>query len=254
MADPADPPNALTANKKLWSKTVLFVMYDENDGWFDHVSPPTAPRGTPGEWLTAKTISSLTDGIRGPLGLGVRVPMLVISPFSRGGHVASEVFDHTSQLKFLSERFGVELPNGSKWRRETVGDLTSALFRGKHNASAPHLPKVPLGPSGQHRKLRVRKTSEFGGASPTIPTKQRMPTQHGTTVPAVAYFAESPTAGAGRLRSGREHGDDEVRCQCRWLHGKEEPLSDRADERLSRTALPVHAGQQLDHRLGAAAQ
>ena len=66
-------------------------------------------------------------GIRGPVGLGFRVPMLVLSPFSRGGHVASEVFDHTSQLRFLEERFGVRAPNISAWRRRHAGDLTSAL-------------------------------------------------------------------------------------------------------------------------------
>ena len=40
--------DALTSNPKVWSKTALFLMYDENDGWFDHVPPPTAPAGTAG--------------------------------------------------------------------------------------------------------------------------------------------------------------------------------------------------------------
>ncbi len=138
---------ALTANTELWSKTALFLMYDENDGWFDHVPPPTPPAGTPGEYLTATPnevlepgASEQTLGITGPLGLGVRVPMLVISPFSRGGNIASETFDHTSQLQLVAARFGVEVPNVSAWRRETVGDLTSTMFQ-----SAPHtgVPKLP---------------------------------------------------------------------------------------------------------------
>jgi phospholipase C len=194
---------SLMSNKKLWAKTALFVMYDENDGWFDHVSPPTAPKGTPGEWLTAKEISSETNGIRGPLGLGMRVPMLVASPFSRGGHVDSTLLDHTSQLQLLSERFGIEVPNVSRWRRNTVGDLTSALFRGKHDMSMPALPKVPLG-SSMGTGDCLSQDAEAGGASPTIPTKQRMPTQHGTTVPAGRYFAEAPTkTDRVPLRSGR---------------------------------------------------
>ena len=65
--------------------------------------------------------------IRGPIGMGYRVPMLVVSPFSRGGHIASDVFDHTSQLRFLEERFGVRAPNLTAWRRRTAGDLTSTL-------------------------------------------------------------------------------------------------------------------------------
>jgi phospholipase C len=174
--------DALTANKKVWSKTVLFLMYDENDGWFDHVPPPTAPKGTAGEWLTAKTISSETDGIRGPLGLGVRVPCLAISPFARGGNIAGHVFDHTSQLHLLKERWGVPVPNVSEWRRHHVGDLSLMLFRNQPDASMPALPTVKTPPA----KLSGNCASsdyELGGAGPKIPTKQRMPTQHGTTEP-----------------------------------------------------------------------
>jgi phospholipase C len=194
----------LMRNRKVWSKTVLFVMYDENDGMFDHVKPPTPPHGTHGEWLTAKTISSTTLGIRGPLGLGIRVPALTISPFSRGGHVVSEVFDHTSQMQFLAARFGVDVPGVSKWRRKTVGDLTSTLHMHHKDATRPHLPKMQLGtatPTGNC----AQEDSEFGGdTEPSIPTKQRMPTQHGTTVPASHYFAESRTRTERiSLRNGR---------------------------------------------------
>jgi phospholipase C len=184
--------DALTANKEVWSKTALFVMYDENDGWFDHMRPPTAPKGTPGEWLTSKKKNSQTQSIKGPVGLGVRVPMLVISPFSRGGHIAEHVFDHTSQLKLLSERFGIEIPNVSKWRKDTVGDLTTALFRGKRDMSMPSIAKVPLG-AAVGTGTCADEDTEMGGAAPTIPTKQRMPTQHGTTVPATRYFPAAPT-------------------------------------------------------------
>ena len=112
----------LVSNPRVWAKTVLFVMYDENDGFFDHVAPPTAPPGTAGEYVTKDPLSPA-----GPIGLGFRVPMTVVSPFSAGGWVCSDTFDHTSQLKFLAERFGVKVPNLSTWRNGTVGDLTSAL-------------------------------------------------------------------------------------------------------------------------------
>jgi phospholipase C len=133
---------ALTSNPEVWSKTVVFHMYDENDGFFDHVPPPTAPSGTKGEYLTAKTLPSDAGGIRGPVGMGFRVPMLVLSPFSRGGHVASDVFDHTSQLRFLEERFGVKAPNISAWRRHTAGDLTSTLHMRRADVSIPSLPST----------------------------------------------------------------------------------------------------------------
>ncbi len=133
---------ALVSNPAVWSKTVLFHMYDENDGFFDHVPPPVPPAGTPGEFLSQPTLPADAMGRRGPVGFGFRVPMLVISPFSRGGHVASEVFDHTSQLRFLEERFGVRAPNLSAWRRRTAGDLTTTLHRGKPEMSVPALPNT----------------------------------------------------------------------------------------------------------------
>ncbi len=130
----------LIADEKTWSKTVLFVMYDENDGFFDHVPPPVAPPGTAGEYVTKNPLPPDAKGVPGPVGLGFRVPMIVVSPFSRGGYIASETFDHTSQLRFLEARYGVKAPNISKWRRSTVGDLTSTLRMGTPEPSAPSLP------------------------------------------------------------------------------------------------------------------
>jgi len=184
--------DALTANPTLWSKTALFLMYDENDGWFDHVPPPTAPPGTSGEFLTASPSSTLEPdyaskdlGISGPLGLGMRVPCLAISPFSRGGHIATETFDHTSQLQLVAERFGVEVPNVSSWRRKAVGNLTSALFAGTYSTAIPALPAQAL-PAQQLTGAcsAVSQDSEAGGADPSVPTDQTMPNQQGGTAPA----------------------------------------------------------------------
>jgi phospholipase C len=119
----------LTSNPDVWQSTVFFIMYDENDGFFDHVPPPTAPPGTPGEYLSVDPLPSSAGGIAGPIGLGVRVPMLVVSPFSKGGWVCSDVFDHTSQLQFIASVFNTTVPNLSSWRRATVGNLLSTLPR-----------------------------------------------------------------------------------------------------------------------------
>src|ERR1700676_3611292 len=93
--------SALTLNPAQWAKTVLLVTYDENGGFFDHVPPVTAPLGTPGEYVTAPSVPdpAAVGGIAGPIGLGFRVPMVIISPFSRGGFVSSDLFDHTSILR-----------------------------------------------------------------------------------------------------------------------------------------------------------
>ncbi len=129
---------------KTWDSTALFVTWDENGGFFDHVAPTVAPPGTPGEYLTVPDITGNDGGVTGPIGLGFRVPLLVLSPFSRGGFLCSDQFDHTSLLRFLETRFGVEVPNLSQWRRENTGDLTSAFNFVAPRDSLGKLPKVAL--------------------------------------------------------------------------------------------------------------
>ena len=131
----------LVANPAVWQKTALFITYDENGGFFDHVPPPVAPAGTAGEYLTANPLPADASGVAGPIGLGFRVPLLIVSPFSRGGLVSSDVFDHTSLLRFLETRFGAEVPNLSAWRRSVTGDLTTALNLVKVDSSVPALPQ-----------------------------------------------------------------------------------------------------------------
>ena len=126
--------DALNADPDVFNSTVLFLNYDENDGFFDHVPPPAAPAGTAGEFYSGTNI-----------GLGFRVPMTVISPWSRGGWVNSEVFDHTSVIRFLevwSAAIGqpATCPNISGWRRAVCGDLTSTLDFGKPVFGMPALP------------------------------------------------------------------------------------------------------------------
>ena len=132
------------ARHKVWEKTVLFITWDENGGFFDHVPPPVAPPETPGEYLTVPDIEGKWGGIAGPIGLGFRVPLLVTGPFGRGGFLCSDTFDHTSLLRFLETRFGAEVPNLSEWRRETTGDLTSALNLKEPDNSKGKLPKIVL--------------------------------------------------------------------------------------------------------------
>jgi phospholipase C len=145
----------LMGHKKVWEKTAVFITWDENGGFFDHVAPPVPPPGTPGEFLTVPDITNNDGGITGPVGLGFRVPMLVASPFSRGGLVSSEVYDHTSILRFIETRFGVEVPGLSAWRRETTGDLTGAFnFAAPPNPKNPKLPAVTLAP-GEEKCTKV---------------------------------------------------------------------------------------------------
>jgi phospholipase C len=145
--------STLVGNPEVWQQTVFLVVYDENGGFFDHVAPPTpgptvtSLAGVPtsaafdGEYVTTATPSNAAGGppsdwygVLGPVGLGFRVPAMVISPFSAGGWVCPDTFDHVSTLKFIESVF---LPSGtlmgsgwlhiSPWRYGTVGDLTAAL-------------------------------------------------------------------------------------------------------------------------------
>jgi len=153
----------LTKNPEVWKKTIFILNYDENDGYFDHIPPFTAPR--PGDVNSGKVSEGIDtapeyvtlqeelsrdtvdkeDARESPVGLGYRVPMLIASPWTRGGWVNSEVFDHTSTLqfleKFLSKKTGKEIrePNITDWRRTVTGDLTSA-FR-KYNGEKIMLPE-----------------------------------------------------------------------------------------------------------------
>jgi phospholipase C len=139
----------LVSHPKVWKRTALFITWDENGGFFDHVAPPTPPPGTKGEYLTVARLPDAAKDIRGPIGLGFRVPMLVVSPFSRGGLVSSEVFDHTSTLRFIERRFGAEVPNLSAWRRAHTGDLTGAFnFAAKPNFTRPRLPAANVPGTG----------------------------------------------------------------------------------------------------------
>ena len=117
----------LIADPAVWERTAVIVSYDENGGFFDHVAPPTAPRHATGEYLTAGNLHGASP--HDPIGLGFRVPALVISPHSRGGQILSDVLDHTSQLKMIGRRFGVPVPNLSPWRDATVSDFAAAFQR-----------------------------------------------------------------------------------------------------------------------------
>jgi len=151
---------AFWSNPTVWSRTAFVLVYDENDGLFDHVVPPTPPPGAPGEFIAGM-----------PIGLGFRVPCMVVSPFARGGFVCGDTFDHTSTLRLIESRFGVEVPHLTPWRRETCGDLTTAFgFGAPADTSVPSLPETA-------DALRVVEQQIRGLPGPSVPSLQVMPKQ-----------------------------------------------------------------------------
>ena len=127
----------LTKNPEVWKKTIFVLTYDENDGYFDHMPPFVPPN--PGDPDTGKVSPSMNtasewESRKGcPIGLGYRVPMIIASPWSKGGFVNSQIFDHSSSLmfleKFLSKKSGKEIRSKQigDWRRAVCGDLSSAF-------------------------------------------------------------------------------------------------------------------------------
>jgi phospholipase C len=165
--------DALTSNPAVWSKTAFFLNYDENDGLFDHMVPPTPPesraQGLSTVDTTLEVFAGNTDFEAGPVGLGVRVPMIVISPWSKGGFVCSEVFDHTSLIRFIEQRFdgtpGIVEPNITPWRRAVSGDLTACF-----NFATPNARIVPLPSTKAYIPKDDQRHPDF---KPVPPTDQK---------------------------------------------------------------------------------
>ncbi|KAH0445307.1 phospholipase C, phosphocholine-specific [Paraburkholderia fungorum] len=182
--------DTLTANPDVWSKTVLFVNYDENDCFFDHMPPPDAPsKNADGTFAGKSTVNAQYEyftkanppGDSSPIvpdgqcfGPGPRVPMFVVSPWSTGGWVNSQVFDHTSVLRFLEQRFGVTETNISPWRRAVCGDLTSAFnFRNPNDAPVAALPA----PTKAQADAQNTQQSALGAVPVPPAASQQMPQQ-----------------------------------------------------------------------------
>lgn len=144
----------LTKNPEVWKKTIFILTYDENDGYFDHIPPFVAPNPKdPSTGIVSKNLDITAEFVQkgqskreSSIGLGFRVPMVVVSPWTRGGYVNSQVFDHTSSIQFLehflSHKTGKKIheENLTSWRRSLCGDLTS-VFRPYNGEKIP-LPKT----------------------------------------------------------------------------------------------------------------
>ncbi len=202
--------DALTADPAVWARTALLLMFDENDGFFDHVPPPAPPSpdpAAPGGWAGASAVP--TDGeyhrhpapgdatadlpeFRGrPYGLGPRVPMYVISPWSRGGWVDSQVYDHTSVLRLLERRFGVAASGITPWRRAVCGDLTAA-FDFRQADARPFFAALPA-------------TADAAARAAALPAHTTPPLPQGLAPPRQAPGTRPSRALPYRLRSTLRH-------------------------------------------------
>lgn len=197
---------ALVDHPDVFASTVFLLVYDEAGGFFDHMPPPVPPVGRYRGHSTVPVDGEAKDyagtdhagGEVHPIGLGIRTPAILVSPWSRGGQVCSQLFDHSSVLQFMERCFGVAEPNISAWRRAVCGDLTSAFDFTQPDAPA-HAPKLPATDDFRERVAR-----SHAGVANAIPGIQRatpqMPGQRPhRPLPYAVDLLASVTA-EGRLR------------------------------------------------------
>ncbi|WP_294332403.1 phosphocholine-specific phospholipase C [uncultured Sphingomonas sp.] len=165
---------ALVDHPAVFASTVFLLVYDEAGGFFDHMPPPVPPVGRYRGHSTVPVDGEAKDYAgkaqagdeAHPIGLGIRTPAIIVSPWSRGGQVCSQLFDHTSVLQFMERCFGVAEPNISAWRRSVCGDLTSAFNFARPDAPPPSstLPATD--------DFRARVARSHAGVANAIPATQ----------------------------------------------------------------------------------
>jgi phospholipase C len=251
--------DALTSNADVWSKTVLFINFDENDGFFDHMPPPAAPSylswdadpakaqlagastvDTTGEYHHILNGTPATHQHK-PYGLGPRVPMYVISPWSKGGWVNSQVADHTSVIRFMETRFGVMEPNISAWRRAVCGDLSSA-FNFRDPEDSEFFSKLPKTLALAQRARALPNTT-----TPPVPSSLAAPQQLGGARPARALPYELHTTARIMANPARVGS---TRVELEFANTGTAAAVFHVYDRLNLAALPrrftVEPGKQLD--------
>ncbi|GAA0906458.1 phosphocholine-specific phospholipase C [Virgisporangium aurantiacum] len=195
----------LAANPEVWSKMALFVTYDEEGGFFDHIVPPTPPPTREHGLSTVDVTDEIFPGSAkyptGPYGMGIRVPMIVVSPWTRGGWVNSQLFDHTSLIRFLEARFAGGRPdlvesNITPWRRAVAGDLTTAFDFRTPNRSR----RVDLPDTDDFKPVDLTRQPD---QPPVPPADQRLPGQERGVRPARAIPYELHATGRADAESFR---------------------------------------------------
>ena len=189
-------------NPELYAKTAFILNYDEGGQFVDHHWTPTPPRNSfdgnstvtvEGE-LIKEPYTIVPKG--SPIGMGFRVPFFIVSPWTRvkGGQVYSEVADHTSVLKLIEQKFGIEVPTISPWRRAVAGNLLNAFNFSNPDYSWPTFPNQ----TGNFNKTKAQCANL---PPPVVPKKQSMPVQvQGVKQSNALPYAFAATFTANKLR------------------------------------------------------
>ncbi len=134
----SDVINGLTTSPN-WSSSALFLTYDENGGFYDHAAPPAAPvpDNVPPNLHAGDTAGAFDR-------YGFRVPVVVVSPYSKSHYVSHVVDDHTSILRFIELRFGMKAMTNRDVNADPMLDMFD--FSTPHFATPPSLPTAVIDP------------------------------------------------------------------------------------------------------------
>ncbi|OJJ51727.1 hypothetical protein ASPZODRAFT_108681 [Penicilliopsis zonata CBS 506.65] len=184
-----------------WDSTVLIICYDEGGGFGDPIWPYHSPRGTAGEWLE-DPYGELGYTFAGP---GIRVPIFIISPWTRGGKVFTEHTDHNSQILFVEEFLkakgyeNVVTAQMSEWRRNHMSNLLNAFDWDNPDYSVPSLPQAPhpyTDSDGEIVGTYVACEAYYSDVVPTIPYGNQ-------TLEDALYYEDGFKSVRGNLTEGR---------------------------------------------------
>ena len=135
-------------NSPYWSSTAEIILYDDSDGWYDHVMPPIVNHSNDPVNDFAPTCGGKQAGLGGAddrCGHGPRQPLLVISPYAKSNYISHDVSDLSSPLKFIEENWktgGIPDTLGQKSFDDKAGSLDNMFDFDNHGST----PKVCLSP------------------------------------------------------------------------------------------------------------
>ncbi len=181
-----DVVRVLMSNEEVWKRSVLFITYDEAGGFYDHVPPPNAcaPDGNepkyPGGAYGINDHGDTSDAIYGGRfdRYGVRVPLLVVSPWVKRGYVSHYTYDHTSIVRFIEGRFGLPALTKRDANADPLLDFfdvsnAAAKLAGKvsdwgktdelDKLGFPSTPSVPPDQKAEPRTTAAHAVKWFGG-------------------------------------------------------------------------------------------
>jgi phospholipase C len=125
-----------------WPHTALFITHDEHGGFYDHVVPPPA---CPPDSIAP--VLQTGDTTQGGFDLyGVRVILIVVSPYAKKGYAGHHLYDHTSITRFIEAKFRLPALTARDANAEPPMDLFD--FSKPAFATPPNLDPATVDPSG----------------------------------------------------------------------------------------------------------